>query len=79
MKVKILSNESGQCPYCNSKNIEYFDEVQEDSFMLYYKCECRECKRYFEEWYELQFAGLNVGADGCIEAVVGEEIDYKGE
>lgn len=78
-KVKVLSNEEGRCPYCNSENIEYVGWDREDFGMLYYKCECEDCKRYFEEWYKLQFAGLNVGADGCIEAVVGDEIDYKGE
>lgn len=79
MKIKILSNKDNQCPYCNSKKIYYFDEVQEDSFMLYYKCECRECKRYFEQWFELRFVGCNVGSDGCTEAVVGEEIEYEEE
>lgn len=76
-KVKILSNESGQCPYCNSRNIEYGRLEYEGFDLLYYKCECEDCGRYFEEWCSISFVGHNVGADGCTEAVVGKEIEYK--
>ena len=62
-KVKILSNKQGQCPYCNSNSITYSSMELEDN-MVYYPCTCDNCKRYFEEWYELNFTGHNVGSNG---------------
>ena len=77
MKVKIISNEQGKCPYCNSHNIEYSSADFEEN-MVYYQCECEECKRYFEEWYELKFAGHNGGRNGnyLVDDVINKEIEY---
>lgn len=76
-KVKIISNRLGVCPYCNSERIEYMPSRNEVD-MIYYPCTCRNCKRYFEEWYSLRFDGHNVGAHGEHEAsyVLDKEIDY---
>ena len=75
-KVKILSNEQGQCPYCNSMDIDY-GCIQLEDDMIYYPAHCNECGRDFEEWYDLTFTGHNVG-DGCCEEaadLIGEEIE----
>lgn len=77
-KVKILSNTLGVCPYCNSEDIDY-GSVHFEADFLYFPCTCNKCKRYFEEWNELTFAGLNVGRSGKYDAnqYLGEEINYE--
>lgn len=79
-KVKIISNEAGVCPYCNSEDIDY-DVAKFEPNFIYYPCTCNKCKRYFEEWNELNFSGHNVGSSGEIEAsdCLNKEIDYDGE
>ena len=66
-KVKIISNQAGVCPYCNSENIDYGVAKFEPNY-IYYPCTCNECKKYFEEWNELNFSGNNVGSSGEYEA-----------
>ena len=76
-KVEILSNEEDKCPYCNSKNINYGAAEFEEN-MIKYPCECLECKRYFEQWYVMRFAGNNVGSNGDYDAayVLGKKIVF---
>lgn len=76
-KVKIISNQLGVCPYCNSQNLNY-DTVQWESDHIYYPCTCRSCGKYFQEWYYLDFVGHNVGPNGEEEAsyYVDKEINY---
>ena len=75
-KVKILSNEQGQCPYCNGLDIDY-SCAQFEGDMMYFPAHCNDCERDFEEWYELTFAGHNIGDSCCEEAAdwIGEEIE----
>ena len=77
MKVKIISNQLGKCPYCNSENIQHkFAQFELD--MMYFKCVCDDCNRYFEEWNSISFTGYNVGSRGQYEAseYLGKEIEY---
>lgn len=76
-KIKIISNRLGVCPYCNSERIEY-EPAKNEVDMMYYPCTCRNCKKYFEEWYSLRFAGHNVGCYGQYDAdeYLNEEINY---
>lgn len=78
MKVKIISNEDGKCPYCNSTDINYDAFESELPFYVYQPCICNTCKRYFEAWYDLHFAGHSVGDMGDYEAadVINTEIEY---
>ena len=78
-KIKILSNVVGQCPYCNSNDIDYKALQLEDDGMVFYPATCNSCKNYFEEWYSMSFAGHNVGSTGEFEAdnVIGTEIEYQ--
>lgn len=57
--MKVKSNENGQCPFCNSRNLDY-DCVQLEGDMMYYPWRCRNCSHEGEEWYNLSFAGHNV-------------------
>lgn len=77
-KVKIVANRLGVCPYCESQHI-YYEPAIDEADMLYYPCVCKDCNRYFEEWYSLHFEGYNVGPYGEHEAsdVLGKEIDYE--
>lgn len=77
MKVKIISNQLGVCPYCNSQDLKY-DTIEFEDGHVYYPCTCRNCKRYFQEWYYLDFVGHNIGSFGQYEAsyYVDEEIEY---
>lgn len=77
-KVKIISNQLGVCPYCNSEDINY-GQIQLEADHVYYPCECNTCGRYFQEWNYLQFVGHNVGPHGEYEAsyILDEEIDYE--
>jgi hypothetical protein len=77
MKVKILSNQQGVCPYCNETEI-YYDSAEFEDDMVCYKATCQSCKRSFEEWYHLKFAGHNVGYLGqyLAENVLNKEIEY---
>ena len=77
-KVKVISNQAGVCPYCNSEDIEYGVAKFEPNF-IYYPCTCGQCKRYFEEWNELSFSGNNVGSSGEYEAsdCLDKEIEYE--
>lgn len=78
MKIKILSNNPGQCPYCNSENITYssIEEPINNIGYIYKECHCNDCGLYFEEWYTLQFEGMNVGDHGQFQAEDFEEIEY---
>ena len=78
MKVKIISDQAGVCPYCNSEDIDYGAAKFEPNH-IYYPCICNECKKYFEEWNELNFVGHNVGSSGEYEAsdVINTEIEYE--
>ena len=67
MKVKIISNQLGKCPYCNSEKIHH-SFVQFEFDQMYFKCRCDECNKYFEEWNSLTFTGYNVGRRGEYEA-----------
>lgn len=60
MKITLKKIEQGVCPYCGSTKIEYNPMELEDDY-VYYTASCYECKRAFEEWYKLEFAGHNVG------------------
>ena len=75
MKVKILRESVGVCPYCESENIEYSSLEHKDVY-VYYPCTCKNCNRYFEEWYTLTFAGMNVGEQGQYQAEDYDEIEY---
>lgn len=77
-KVKILSNSEDKCPYCNSTDIEIGTlEISDD--MAHHPCTCKNCNRTFEQWYNFNFIGHNVGTRGLIDAndVLGKEIDYE--
>lgn len=74
-KIKIKSNEETLCPYCNSTEFTYDETCYEDD-MMYFRCSCNKCNRYFEAWYTMHFVGHNVGYCGEHEARVGEEIEY---
>ena len=76
MKVKILSNEPGTCPYCNSTNIDYNESSYKDGPYQIYPALCTNCHRVFEEWYKLEFLGLNVGHDCRYQAEDHDEIEY---
>ena len=76
-KVKLISNQAGVCPYCNSEDINYGAAKFKLNY-IYYPCTCNECKRYFEEWNELHFSGHNVGSSGEYKAsdYFEKEIEY---
>ena len=77
-KVKILSNSEGKCPYCNNTDIEYGTlKIVDD--MAHHPCTCIMCKKTFEQWYNFNFIGHNVGVRGLIDAndVLGKEINYE--
>ena len=60
--VKLHKIEQGVCPYCGSKNVSYgVGDLNPDGIL--YPCACKDCHRFFDEWYELTFVGDNVGAD----------------
>lgn len=79
MKVKIISNEDGKCPYCNSTDINYDAFEAELPSYVYQPCFCNTCKRYFEAWYDLHFTGHSVGDMAEYEAadVINTEIEYE--
>ena len=60
--VKILSAkecEQGKCPHCQSENIEYYGgEIIDD--MVCYTFKCKECGETVQEWYGLDFIGMNI-------------------
>ena len=78
-KVKILSNEVGMCPYCNSQNIDYDSARFHTDGMVSWRAICNGCHREFEEWHEMNFVGHNVGTNLDIDAndVLDKEIEYE--
>lgn len=58
--MKVKSNSSGKCPFCDSYNLEYGCVEFEDFDMAYFPWTCKNCKRQGEEWNKLQFIGHNV-------------------
>lgn len=65
------SNEQGQCPYCNSYELEYGAIEMQDDGLAFYPWTCEHCGHSGEEWYELNFIGHN-DEDG-------KEIKLEGE
>ena len=63
MKVRLKKIEPGICPYCGSDAVDYGSSYAADE-MYCYEAKCKDCERSFEEWYNLSFAGHNVG-DNC--------------
>ena len=50
----------GQCPYCDSSNIEYGSGQFLEADGVYYPAHCLDCKKDFEEHYTLAFDGCYV-------------------
>lgn len=54
--MENLKGKQGNCPYCNSDNLEYgtfgFDDTGG-----YYETECNDCKKHFNETYDFTFVG----------------------
>ena len=73
-KIVLGKIEQGTCPYCGSDEIDY-DQCDHEDDMICYRATCCDCGRKFEEWYELKFAGHNVGTGLDIEASEGMEIN----
>ena len=73
--VAILKVEEGVCPYCGGTDIDYGTLEVADSGFQFYPAHCRGCDRDFEEWYECNFTGHNVGDDLCIEASKGMKVE----
>lgn len=80
-KIRVVSNQQGICPLCNSEDLNYGALNLEDD-MVYYPCTCNKCGQDLEEWYSLQFSGFNAGVD-MVEVEVGQQIiidsDNNGE
>ena len=56
---KKLTNLAGECPFCQSTNLDYgVIELVDD--MQYYPWRCKDCGHKGEEWYELKFTGHNI-------------------
>lgn len=50
----IKKQSQGQCPFCDSSNIEY-GSTELDCEMLSYDCTCKDCGKSFREWYLLAY------------------------
>ena len=71
-RIKLFRIEQGVCPFCGNMNLEYdFAEFEDD--MLYYPATCNVCGQHIEEWYNLTFAGHNVGKNCAIATEAGAE------
>ena len=57
--MKIKTAEEGYCPFCGDSDIDYYD-TDFDSPFLFYKCECRQCKKEFLQVYKMEYDGVNV-------------------
>ena len=58
--MKLKSNKSRVCPFCNKENILYYNFVNNGDYTCYYKWICFECRHEGEEWYEMSFSGHNI-------------------
>lgn len=55
--IKIAKyNESGRCPICGSRDIEYEHSEQQDNFMVYPQT-CMSCRTTWNEWCKIEFSG----------------------
>lgn len=70
---KYLSNSQGQCPYCNSNDLDYGAMEPEDDGLVYYPWKCNCCGGEGEEWYELNFIGHNDDAGNIVDIEKGED------
>ena len=61
--VTITKIVEGECPYCGHKG-NYAEPATFEDDMVCYPYLCEKCGRYYEEWYLLQFTGMNVGTRG---------------
>ena len=59
---KKLTNLAGECPFCQSTNLDY-GVIEFEGDMQYYPWRCKDCGHKGEEWYRLEFAGHNVEVD----------------
>ena len=49
----------GYCPKCGSADIIYHgSELSGES--IYYEADCKECKSFLHEWYDLKFSGFDL-------------------
>ena len=52
--MKLISHESGICPYCKTEDIEYGSiELEEDH--VYYPAKCNKCNKEFREYYNILY------------------------
>lgn len=58
--MKVKSNKSRVCPFCNKESILYYKFVNNGNYTCYYKWVCFECEKEGEEWYRLEFTGHNI-------------------
>ena len=74
---KKLTNYEGQCPFCNSNDLDYGAIEYEDN-MVYYPWKCEHCGHQGEEWYDLIFTGHNIiteDGDSIEVSEVNKEVD----
>lgn len=55
---EIAKKCEGQCPKCNSDDIEYMGSYLEDDYYTY-ECICEDCGCQFNEWYALHYVESN--------------------
>lgn len=44
----------GECPYCQSENVEYGDSYQDDDYYIY-EFECLDCAKQSREYNNIEF------------------------
>jgi len=54
--------EAGVCPYCGKTNVEY-GVLNVDDNGVSYEVYCNDCKRWFNECYDLDFVGHSLDDD----------------
>ena len=74
--LKLKSNESGFCPFCNSANID-FDSSEMDFPYMWYPWTCLDCGKEGYEYYKIEFIGHNILDDNNDSVVVTDDMIEK--
>ena len=77
-KLKIVSIEMEECPYCGSGNTTVLEEEVDwlcDEVIVH--CSCKECDREFKDIFRIRFHCKAVGTYFEEEAVLDEEVEYE--
>jgi len=56
--MKLAENSvSGECPNCNSNELEYIGSIELNNEGIYFNVKCEKCGCEYREYYILEFDG----------------------